>query len=175
MLTDTARNPKRAAIIVVTLSCFIIPFMASSLNVALPSIGPEFAMGLILLGWINNAYLMACLTFMIPFGRLGDIYGCKKIFTRGYFCSSCRFVANCHFPVQYDGYYLSRLAGFRFRYDCRHEHPDDDIGCPSQRTRPCSRYHYSRRLFRSIHRTVSGWHHHPASRLAIYLLAYNST
>jgi EmrB/QacA subfamily drug resistance transporter len=84
-LTDTARNPKRAAIIVATLSCFIIPFMASSLNVALPSIGPEFAMGLILLGWINNAYLMACLTFMIPFGRLGDIYGCKKIFTRGYF------------------------------------------------------------------------------------------
>jgi EmrB/QacA subfamily drug resistance transporter len=84
-LTDTARNPKRAAIIVATLSCFIIPFMASSLNVALPSIGPEFAMGLTLLGWINNAYLMACLIFMIPFGRLGDIYGCKKIFTRGYF------------------------------------------------------------------------------------------
>jgi EmrB/QacA subfamily drug resistance transporter len=85
MMTDTARNPKRAAIIVATLSCFIIPFMATSVNVALPSIGSEFAMGLILLGWINNAYLLACLIFMIPFGRLGDIYGCKKIFTGGYF------------------------------------------------------------------------------------------
>jgi EmrB/QacA subfamily drug resistance transporter len=84
-MTDTARNPKRAAIIVATLSCFIIPFMASSVNVALPSIGSEFAMGLILLGWVNNAFLMASLIFMIPFGRLGDIYGCKKIFTGGYF------------------------------------------------------------------------------------------
>ena len=84
-MTDTARNPKRAAIIIATLSSFILPFAATSVNVALPSIGPEFAMGLILLGWINNAFLMASLTFMIPFGRLGDIYGCKKIFTRGYF------------------------------------------------------------------------------------------
>ncbi len=84
-MNDTARSPKRAAILVATLSCFIIPFMASSVNVALPPIGSEFAMGLILLGWVNNAFLMATLTFMIPFGRLGDIYGCKKIFTKGYF------------------------------------------------------------------------------------------
>ena len=84
-MNDTDRSPKKAAILVATLSCFIIPFMASSINVALPSIGSEFAMGLILLGWVNNAFLMATLAFMIPFGRLGDIYGCKKIFTKGYF------------------------------------------------------------------------------------------
>jgi EmrB/QacA subfamily drug resistance transporter len=85
MTTDTARNPKRVAILVVTLSSFILPFTATSVNVALPSIGTEFAMGLILLGWINNAFLMASMTFLIPFGKLGDIYGCKKIFTGGYF------------------------------------------------------------------------------------------
>lgn len=85
MIIDTASNPKRAAILVASLSCFILPFMASSVNVALPSIGSEFAMGLILLGWINNAFLMSTLTFMIPFGRLGDIYGCKKLFIGGYF------------------------------------------------------------------------------------------
>jgi EmrB/QacA subfamily drug resistance transporter len=84
-MTDSASNPKRAAILVATVSSFILPFIASSVHVALPSMGPEFAMGLILLGWVNNAYLMACLTFLIPFGRLGDIYGCKKIFTTGYF------------------------------------------------------------------------------------------
>ena len=85
MMTDTARNPKRAAIIVATLSSFINTFLSSSVNVALPSIGQEFAIGPILLGWINSSFLMACLTFLIPFGRLGDIYGCKKIFMRGYF------------------------------------------------------------------------------------------
>jgi MFS family permease len=84
MTNDSASHPKKAAILVAAVSCFILPFMASSVNVALPSIGSEFAMGLILLGWINNAFLMTTLTFMIPFGRLGDIYGCKKIFSGGF-------------------------------------------------------------------------------------------
>jgi EmrB/QacA subfamily drug resistance transporter len=65
--------------------------MSSSVNVALPSIGEEFSMGAVLLGWVNTAYLLAAATFLIPFGRLGDIYGRKKIYLWGvlvYTCSS---------------------------------------------------------------------------------------
>ena len=57
--------------------------MGSSVNVALPAIGSEFSMGAVVLGWINTAYLLAAATFLIPFGRLGDIYGRKRIFTTG--------------------------------------------------------------------------------------------
>jgi EmrB/QacA subfamily drug resistance transporter len=85
MITETIRHPKRIAILVATLSSFIGPFLSSSLNVALPSIGHEFAMGPIFLGWINTSFLLAVATFIIPFGRLGDIYGRKKIFMGGLF------------------------------------------------------------------------------------------
>jgi EmrB/QacA subfamily drug resistance transporter len=82
---DTMQTSQRAALIVAILTCFNGPFMASSITVALPSIGQEFAMGPILLGWISTSFLLAIAPLMIPFGRLGDIYGRKKIFVAGLF------------------------------------------------------------------------------------------
>lgn len=80
---ESNRTTKRAALIVATISSFIGPFMGSSVNVALPSIGTDFSMGAVLLGWVNTAYLLAAATLVIPFGRLGDIYGRKKIYMWG--------------------------------------------------------------------------------------------
>jgi EmrB/QacA subfamily drug resistance transporter len=57
--------------------------MSSTVNVALPSIGKEFAMGAVSLGWINTSFLLSAATFLIPFGRLGDLYGKKSIFLSG--------------------------------------------------------------------------------------------
>lgn len=74
---------KRATLIVTTLSTFLDPFMGSSVNVALPSIGQEFSMSAVLLGWVNTAFLLSAAAFMIPFARLGDIYGRKKIYMYG--------------------------------------------------------------------------------------------
>jgi EmrB/QacA subfamily drug resistance transporter len=36
-----------------------------------------------MLGWIATAYLLSSATFLVPFGRIADIYGRKKIFTFG--------------------------------------------------------------------------------------------
>ena len=83
MKHDADRTTKRAALIVATLSSFLGPFMGSSVNVALPTIGQEFGMGAVLLGWVNTAFLLAAATFVIPFGRLGDIYGRKRIYVWG--------------------------------------------------------------------------------------------
>jgi EmrB/QacA subfamily drug resistance transporter len=66
-----------------TIASFIGPFMASSVNVAMPSIGKEFSMGAVSLGWINTAYLLAAATLLIPFGRMGDLYGRKRVFMIG--------------------------------------------------------------------------------------------
>lgn len=76
---------RKAATLVAALSSFIGPFMGASVIVALPAIGAEFSMGAVMLGWINTAYLLAAATFLIPFGRLGDIYGRKRIFSAGVF------------------------------------------------------------------------------------------
>jgi len=86
---DTNRTTQKAALIVATLSSFIGPFMGSSVNVALPSIGREFSMGTVQLGWVNTAYLLAAATFLIAFGRLGDIYGRKRIYMWGVLVFTC--------------------------------------------------------------------------------------
>ncbi len=83
MLTDSARQQRQIAIIVTVLGSFNSPFMASSVNVALPSIGLEFQLEPLLLGWISTAYLLALAPFLISFGRLGDIQGHRKVFTVG--------------------------------------------------------------------------------------------
>jgi EmrB/QacA subfamily drug resistance transporter len=74
---------KRSALFVTTLAAFFSPFGVSSVNIALPSIGKEFLMDAILLSWVTTAYLLASAMFLVPFGKIADIYGRKRIFTYG--------------------------------------------------------------------------------------------
>jgi EmrB/QacA subfamily drug resistance transporter len=74
---------KRFALPVTTLAAFLSPFMISSVNIALPSIGKEFLIDAIFLSWVTTAYLLATAVFLVPIGRLADIYGRKRIFTYG--------------------------------------------------------------------------------------------
>lgn len=82
---DVCRRPdiRSCALIISILSSFIPPFMSSSVNIALPAIGSEFSMNAVLLGWIATSYLLAAAVFMVPFGKLADIYGMKRIFIYG--------------------------------------------------------------------------------------------
>lgn len=74
---------RRAALLVTTAGSFLTPFMGSSIAVALPTIGNELAMDAISLGWVATAYLLAAAMFLVPFGRIADIHGRKRIFTYG--------------------------------------------------------------------------------------------
>jgi EmrB/QacA subfamily drug resistance transporter len=74
---------KRAALLVFTTSSFLTPFMASSIEIALPSIGRHFALDAVLLSWIATAFLLSAAMFLVPFGRLADIYGRKRVFVIG--------------------------------------------------------------------------------------------
>ncbi len=74
---------KRSTLVVTTLSSFTTPFMGSAINLALPSIGKQFQIDAVLLSWIATSYLLAAAISLVPFGRLADIYGRKKIFTLG--------------------------------------------------------------------------------------------
>jgi EmrB/QacA subfamily drug resistance transporter len=74
---------KRSALFVTTLAAFLTPFGISSVNIALPSIGNAFLMDAILLSWVNLSYLLVTAMFLVPFGKIADIYGRKRIFTYG--------------------------------------------------------------------------------------------
>lgn len=74
---------KRVVLVVSAMASFLVPFMASSINIALPSIGREFEMSAILLSWVATAYLLTSAVFLVPFGKMADIRGRKKVFTIG--------------------------------------------------------------------------------------------
>ncbi len=74
---------RRAALIAATLASFLTPFMGSSVNIALPPIGREFALDAVSLGWVATGYILAAAVFLLPFGRLADIIGRRKIFIAG--------------------------------------------------------------------------------------------
>jgi len=74
---------KGAVLLVATMASFLFPFMLSAVNIALPTIGKELSLDAVMLGWIATAYLLSSATLLVPFGRIADIYGRKKIFTCG--------------------------------------------------------------------------------------------
>jgi len=72
-------------LVISTLASFLTPFMGSSTNIALPSIGREFSINAVVLGWIATSYILAAAMLLVPLGRIADIYGRKKVFTIGIF------------------------------------------------------------------------------------------
>ena len=80
MSNDTSKG---TALLVATMASFLVPFMGSSVNIALPSIGKEFAMDAVLLSWVATSFLLATAMFLLPFGRIADIVGRKRIFAYG--------------------------------------------------------------------------------------------
>jgi len=84
-MDDPAGNStsKGVVLLVATIASFIFPFMASTVNIALPSLGKELSLDAVTLGWIATAYLLSSAALLVPFGKIADIYGRKKIFTYG--------------------------------------------------------------------------------------------
>ena len=77
------KKVRNIALLVVALGSFLIPFMGSSLNIVLPIIQKDLAVNIILLSWIPTVFVLANAALILPFGRLGDIFGRKRIYTYG--------------------------------------------------------------------------------------------
>jgi MFS family permease len=67
-------------LVVTTLGGFLVTFMTSSVNVALPLIGQEFHASAVILSWISLSYVLMSAATLLPFGRLADIYGRMRLF-----------------------------------------------------------------------------------------------
>uniref|UniRef100_A0A7C3RS83 MFS transporter n=1 Tax=Dictyoglomus thermophilum TaxID=14 RepID=A0A7C3RS83_DICTH len=74
--------------IAVLLGSFITSFSASAINVALPAIGKEFYLYTVSLSWLSTLYLLSNAFLLLPFGKIADIYGRKKLFSIGLFVFS---------------------------------------------------------------------------------------
>ncbi len=80
-------STQRSALTVSMISSFIMPFMISAVNVALPDIQDSFldqGINAVLLSWIATSYLLAAGVSLVPMGRLADIKGRKRILGLGF-------------------------------------------------------------------------------------------
>jgi EmrB/QacA subfamily drug resistance transporter len=74
---------KRILLIVISLASFLVPYTVSSIAVALPAIGAAFSLDPVTMGWVTSAYVLTAAVCIIPFGKLADMYGRKRLFLLG--------------------------------------------------------------------------------------------
>jgi MFS family permease len=81
-MTDD-KSSKRSVLLVSTFAAFLTPFLSSAVNLALPSIGKDLHANAISQGWVISSFILSSAIFLLPFGRLADIIGRKKVFSAG--------------------------------------------------------------------------------------------
>ena len=81
--TTEEKTSKRSVLLVATFAAFLTPFLGSAVNLALPSIGKDLNANAIELGWVISSFILSSAIFLLPFGRLADIIGRKRIFSFG--------------------------------------------------------------------------------------------
>ncbi len=77
------KDLKRSVMVVATFAAFLTPFLGSAVNLALPAIGEDLGANAISLGWVISSFILSSAIFLLPFGKLADITGRKKIFAAG--------------------------------------------------------------------------------------------
>jgi EmrB/QacA subfamily drug resistance transporter len=82
--TRASSSPRRSLVLaLVILAQFMVVIDFTIVQVALPSIGREFGVSINGLQWIVTAYSLTLAGFLMLSGRMGDIYGHKRLFIIG--------------------------------------------------------------------------------------------
>ncbi|MFO7765373.1 MAG: MFS transporter [Pelovirga sp.] len=74
---------RSAVLFVVCMAHFLMPFMMSSVGIALPVIGRELHASALQLGLVETTYVLSASIFLLSMGRFGDIHGRRRIFQTG--------------------------------------------------------------------------------------------
>ena len=88
LILENSERTKRLTLIITCGASFIAPFLMNALNLAIPNIGETYQASTAMLGWVVNSFLLTSAAFLLPFGRLADIVGRKKIFLASLLLSS---------------------------------------------------------------------------------------
>ncbi|MDR1572643.1 MAG: MFS transporter [Clostridiales Family XIII bacterium] len=78
---------------VAIITSFLIAFSGSAINLAIPPISEEFHSSATLTGWIVNAFILVSAALSVPFGRVADLAGKKRILVPGILVFSLMSVA----------------------------------------------------------------------------------
>ncbi|MBR3410325.1 MAG: MFS transporter [Candidatus Methanomethylophilaceae archaeon] len=64
-------------------AAFITPLLSTMMNLSLDALGKEFSVGSHSLGYVNTAFLLSSVVFMVPLSRMADISGKRRMFLGG--------------------------------------------------------------------------------------------
>lgn len=79
----TTSSSRSAILLCICMAHFVNPFMMSSVAVALPTIGREMGASALQLGLVEAAFLLSAVASLLALGRIGDIYGRRRVFQSG--------------------------------------------------------------------------------------------
>src|ERR671937_527230 len=82
-MTITDDRTRWLALYVLCLGSLMIVLDATIVNVALPSIKKDLGFSETSLAWVVNAYLLTYGGFLLLGGRLGDLFGHRRLFVAG--------------------------------------------------------------------------------------------
>jgi EmrB/QacA subfamily drug resistance transporter len=91
---------KQSVLIIATVGSFIMPFLISAINLALPAIGKDLQIDAVRLSWVATSFLLSAGVFLVPLGRFADIFGRKKIILIG-FCLVALGSLGCGFAPSF--------------------------------------------------------------------------
>ncbi len=77
------KTSRGATLFAVCTASFLMPFMLSGVGVALPTIGRDMGASAVQLSLLETTYMVSVSIFLLTMGRLGDIYGRRRIFHYG--------------------------------------------------------------------------------------------
>lgn len=82
---ELSKKRRLQILIAVAVGTFMGPLDSSAVNIALPNISASFHASLAVAEWVVMAYLLIISSLLLTFGRLGDMYGHKRIYIAGFF------------------------------------------------------------------------------------------
>jgi len=80
---DTGYPGRWKVLTVLCIGLFMLLLDGTIVNIALPSILQSFATGFSEVEWVINAYLLVFAVLLITMGRLGDMFGRRRLFVTG--------------------------------------------------------------------------------------------
>ena len=70
-------------LLVNSMAMWMAAFMTTAINIALPSIQTELHLSVVALGWLPLAYILSTAVFLVPFGKIADLYGRRLVYVTG--------------------------------------------------------------------------------------------
>ena len=81
---DEPREVRRGGVLAAAMiTAFVTPFMTSSLNLSIPELEQYFNVNATTVNWIVNSYTLAVAAMSLPFGKIADVAGRRKVFIGG--------------------------------------------------------------------------------------------